>query len=104
MIITISQQAFNELFQETVERSQYPDPDDLLDVMYKYPEPLGQDYWQEIELREGLELTIGNLQLRDRMITTHPEQESQWLEYHFHFSGEHESDNTSIGRANASKY
>jgi len=38
MTITISEQAYDELFrQETVERSQHPDPDDSLDVMYKYP-------------------------------------------------------------------
>lgn len=77
MTITISQQAFNELFQETVERSQHPDPDDPLDVMYKYPQPVGQGYWRDIHLRQGLELTIRDLQLRDRMVTKHPEQERQ---------------------------
>lgn len=97
MTITISQQAINDLFQETVEHSQHPDPDDPLDVMYKYPEPLGQGYWRNIQLRQGLELTIGDLQLRDRMVTKHPEQERQWLEYHFHFSGAHEDRRASIG-------
>lgn len=89
MTITISQQAFDHLFQETVERSQHPDLDDPLDVVYKYPEPLGQGYWRNIQLREGLELTIGDLQLRDHMVTKHPEQEQQEIEYHCHFSDGH---------------
>lgn len=97
MTITISQQTYDDLFQETVERSQHPDPDDPLDVMYKYPEPLGQGYWRNIQLREGLELTIGDLQLRDRMVTKHPEQEQQEIEYHFHFCGGHEDRCASIG-------
>lgn len=97
MTITLSQQAFDELFQETVEPSQHPDPDDVMDVVYKYPRRLGQGYWRNIHLREGLELAIGNLQLRDRMITTHPEQENDWLEYHFHFSGEHHAQYTTVG-------
>lgn len=66
--------------------------------MYKYPRRLGQGYWRNIQLREGLELTIGNLQMRDRMITTHPEQENDWLEYHFHFSGEHGDKYTTVGK------
>ncbi|NEU76146.1 helix-turn-helix transcriptional regulator [Hassallia byssoidea VB512170] len=97
MTITLSQQAFDELFQETVERSQHPDPDDVLDVVYKYPRRLGQGYWRVIQLRQGLELIIGNLQMRDRMITTHPEQENDWLEYHFHFSGEHYDKYRTVG-------
>ncbi|MBE9016325.1 helix-turn-helix transcriptional regulator [Chroococcidiopsidales cyanobacterium LEGE 13417] len=104
MTITISQQALNDLFQETVERylrsaslTQHPDPEDPLDVMYKYPQPLGQGYWREIKLRQGLELTIGDLQLRDRMVTKHPEQERQDIQYHFHFSGRHEDRRASIG-------
>ncbi|MDF5710646.1 MAG: hypothetical protein PUP90_23990 [Nostoc sp. S4] len=67
MRITLSQQALDELFQETVEPLQHPDPDDVLDVMYKYPRQLGWSYWQEIYLPEGLELIIGNLQLPDRI-------------------------------------
>ncbi|MEH2275569.1 MAG: hypothetical protein V7K40_12485 [Nostoc sp.] len=89
MTITISEKAFDELFEETVEPCQYPDPNDVLDVVYKYPQQLGQGYWRNIQLRQGLELEIGNFQMRDRIIKTHPEQERKWLEYHFHFSGEH---------------
>jgi AraC-like DNA-binding protein len=97
MTITISRQAYDELlYQQTVERSQHPDPEDLLDVVYQFPSALGQGYWREIQLREGLELTIGNLQLRDRLIIKHPEADS-WLEYHFHFSGERQDGYNCIG-------
>lgn len=96
MTITISEQAYDELFEATVERSQHPDPDDLLDVMYKFPQPIGQGYRREIELRPGLVLTILDMQLHERMILVLPERE-QWLEYHFHFSGEHQDEYTSIG-------
>lgn len=97
MTITISQQVFNDLFQETVEYSLHPDANDLLDVMYKYPQPIGQGYWRVIQLREGLELTIGDLQLRDRMVSIHPEQERHEIEYHFHFSGAHGDRRASVG-------
>ncbi|WP_017653440.1 helix-turn-helix domain-containing protein [Fortiea contorta] len=89
MTITLSQQEFDGLFEETVEPSQHPDPDDAMDIVYKYPRRLGQGYWRRIQLRPGLELIIGNLQMRDRMIILQPEQEHDALEYHFHFSGEH---------------
>jgi AraC-like DNA-binding protein len=97
MTITISRQAYDELlYQQIVERSQHPDPEDLLDIVYQFPPALGQGYWREIQLREGLELTIGNLQLRDRLITKYPEGET-WLEYHFHFSGVHQDRYHCIG-------
>lgn len=96
MTISISQQAYDELFHETVEHSQHPDPDDSLDVVYKYPQQLAQGYWRSIYLRPGLELEIGNIQMHERLAIVYPEQELQWLEYHFHFSGEHEDKYTSI--------
>lgn len=96
MTITISQQTFDELlYQDTENSCQYPDPDDQLDVMYDYPKVLGQGYWREIKLRQGLQLAIGDLRLCDRVIYEEPETES-WLNYHFHFSGEHEDKYTSI--------
>jgi hypothetical protein len=77
MTITISRQAYDELlYQQTVERSQHPDSEDLLDVIYQFPPALGQGYWREIQLREGLELTIANLQLRDRLMTKDLEGEN----------------------------
>jgi AraC-like DNA-binding protein len=96
MTITISNQVFDELLhQGKVDNSQHPDPDDHLDVMYTYPKLLGEGYWREIELRQGLELSIGDLRLSDRVIFEHPQTEHS-LHYHFHFSGGHEDQYTSI--------
>ncbi|MEH2182997.1 hypothetical protein [Nostoc sp.] len=89
MTITISEKAFDELFEETVEPCQYPDPDDVLDVVCKLPQWQGQGYWRNIQLRQGLVLTIGNFQMCDRTIVTFTEHESNWLDYHFHFSALH---------------
>ncbi|MGM3307808.1 helix-turn-helix domain-containing protein [Anabaena sp. WFMT] len=97
MPISVSDQAFEELlFQKTVNNCQYSDPDDRLDITYYYPKPFGQGHWREIHLRQGLLLAIGDLCLSDRIIFDSPELESS-LNYHFHFSGEHEDEYTSIG-------
>jgi AraC-like DNA-binding protein len=96
MTITISRQAYDELLYQQIERSQHFDPEDLLDVIYQFPSDLGQGYWREIQLREGLELTIGNLQLSDRLMTKEPEGEN-CLEYHFHLSGTHQDEYHCIG-------
>ncbi|MEH2081245.1 MAG: AraC family transcriptional regulator [Nostoc sp.] len=87
MTITISWQAYWELFQETIERSQHPNPDDAMDVVYKYPQALGQGYLRQIELREGLVLSILNLQLSDRLIIQAPQRE-HGFEWNFNFTGQ----------------
>lgn len=82
MTISISRQAYDELlYQQTVERSQHPDSEDLLDVVYQFPPALRWGYWREIQLREGLGLTIGNLQLRDRLIVKYPDAEINKLSH-----------------------
>ncbi|GJD15255.1 transcriptional regulatory protein AraC family [Rivularia sp. IAM M-261] len=97
MTITISEQVYFDLFTDTVECSHHPDPDDVFDIVHKYPKALGQGYWREIQLREGLVLEIGNFQLSDRLITASSEQTKDWLDYHFHFSGEHHDQYRAIG-------
>ncbi|MGJ5632817.1 helix-turn-helix transcriptional regulator [Nostoc sp. CALU 1950] len=96
MTISISNQAFDELLhQGKVDSSQHPDPDDGLDLIYNYPKLLGKGYWREIQLRPGLDLCIGDLRLCDRTIFECPETEHS-LHYHFHFTGGHEDQYTSI--------
>jgi AraC-like DNA-binding protein len=98
MTITLSYQSYEDLLhQETLECSLHPDLDDALDILYKFPQTLGQGYWREIKLRSGLELTIGNLQMRERIITANPEMDTPGIEYHFHVSGEHQSRDSAIG-------
>ncbi len=72
MTITISDQAFLELLQETFESSQHPNTDSF-DVIWKYPQPLGQGYIRQLQLREGLTLEIIDYRLHDRLlIELHP--------------------------------
>jgi hypothetical protein len=68
MSISISEQAFEDLFEETVEYSQHPDTVDPLDVVCKYPELLGKGYTRDIKLRKGLHINILDVQIRDRFI------------------------------------
>ncbi|MBW4553700.1 MAG: AraC family transcriptional regulator [Aphanocapsa sp. GSE-SYN-MK-11-07L] len=96
MSITLSQQAFSDLFQEPAIQSHYPDPTDQLDVVYSYPTLLGQGYWRTIQLRAGLEVMIGDLRLHDLMIILDPEEPQDWLSYHFHFSGDHADGYTAV--------
>ncbi|MEH2278519.1 MAG: hypothetical protein V7K40_27995 [Nostoc sp.] len=76
MTITISREAYWELFQGTVETSQHPDIGDAMDVVYKYPQPLGQGYLRLIELQDRLVLSILNLQLSDRPCLSYPISDS----------------------------
>lgn len=86
MTITISRQAYFDLFTETVATWQHPDPTDVLDVVYKYPQELGRGYWRDIELQEGLWLTISNHQLHDRLIIAAPDRPHP-LQYSFCLAG-----------------
>lgn len=101
MTISISEQAYDDLCQD--EQCQYPDPDDALDVVYQHPQWLSQEYWREIELREGLELVIENFQLCDRWLLERSERES-WLMYHFHLSGEHQDRCTEVSNQQYALY
>ncbi len=74
MTVSISQPAYDELFDEmeSVEPTYHPDPADDQDFMGKFPPIMGQGYWRTIQLREGLALTLGHLQLRDRVQSAQP--------------------------------
>jgi AraC-like DNA-binding protein len=95
MTITISEQAYDDLWQAEEETMQ-ADPLDPLDVNYRYPTELGQGWIRWIQLREGLELEIFNAQLRNRVIVESPDRFS-WVVYHFHLFGQHEDKHTTVG-------
>lgn len=44
-----------------------------------------------------MHLRIGNFRFCDRIVTSYPEWEANCLEYHFHFSGEHQTEHFSLG-------
>jgi hypothetical protein len=63
MTISISQSAHDELFEEmdSVESAYHLDPEDPLDFMGKFPSVMGRGYWRTIQLRDGLQVTLGSL-------------------------------------------
>lgn len=65
MTLTISQQAYWELFEEEKSEGHQNVQTDEFDVTWSYPFQLGQGYWREIQLRDGLELTIADYQLHE---------------------------------------
>ncbi|WP_026100348.1 AraC family transcriptional regulator [Fortiea contorta] len=103
MTITMSHQAYRELWQEIEETSQHCDPSDPLDVIWKYPKQIGQGYIRCIELRAGLEIEIFDCCLRDRLILEIPEH-LNWLKYHFHLFGQHEDKYTIVGNKEYAVY
>jgi len=98
MTITISQQTYNELWKEmrTNGTSHYPDPKDKFDVMHRFLQPLGRGYWREIQLREGLHLTIADYEMRHRLTVEFSDLDTLGIEYHFHLSGETQTRQTSL--------
>jgi AraC-like DNA-binding protein len=85
MAIALSQPDYCSLFSET----EPSDPQiDSFDVTRSYPALLGQGYFREIHLRDGLELAIANYQLHQDLIVEVPEREHP-LEYEFTVVREH---------------
>ena len=99
MTISISQSAYDELMDEmeVITPPKHPDPEDPQDFMGEFPSLLGQGHWRTIQLREGLQLTLGHLQLHDRVQSTQLEAPEDFLEFHLHLSGIHENDGDILG-------
>ncbi|MDM9382302.1 AraC family transcriptional regulator [Chlorogloeopsis sp. ULAP01] len=95
MTISISYQAFWELFREVDETRQNFDPADKFDVIWKYPQELGEGYLRAIKLQQGLELEISSYQLRDNLIMQLPDRPHP-VQYSFLFSGSWSSEETSL--------
>jgi AraC-like DNA-binding protein len=102
MTITISEQCYFELLQEE-EKSTQVDPTDCFYLTEPYPKLLGQGYFREIELRDGLFLEIFDCQLRDRLIWKLPERHEH-LSYHFHLLGNHQDYDTEVNNKEFSIY
>jgi AraC-like DNA-binding protein len=96
MTITISQQAFWDLFLEIPEKEKKCDglsPSvgdrwDMFDSICYFPKELGQGFYGEIELRDGLYLAISEHQLHDDLIIKLPERQHP-LEYSFYLAACH---------------
>ncbi|WP_169267182.1 helix-turn-helix transcriptional regulator [Brasilonema octagenarum] len=103
MTITITHQAYKDLWEKIKETTRHCDPSDPLDVIWKYPQQLGHGYIRCIELREGLEVEIFDCRLRNRLILELPER-LDWLKFHFHLFGQHEDKHTNVGNKEYAVY
>jgi hypothetical protein len=99
MTLSISQSAHDALFDEmnAFEPTDHPDPEDEQDFMGRFPPLMGQGYWRTVHLRDGLQLTLGHLNLRDRVQSAQPEVPEEYLELNLHLSGIHENDGDLLG-------
>jgi len=96
MTISMSEQAFINLELEIYAQVQHPDSADSKDLLLPYPSWLLTGYRREVELREGLELEILDVRLRDRWEFAERDRQA-WVCFHFHLSGEHQSTETKVG-------
>lgn len=99
----MSEQASADLDQELLAQSQCPDPQDELDLLMRLPSWLAEGCFQEIALREGLELSILDCRLCDRLEFAYSEREGH-LQFHFHLSGEHRDGSTKVGNLEYALY
>jgi len=98
MTTTLSKEAYWELFEDTATKQAH-----INDITYKFPTQLGQGYCRDIDLREGLELTIAKYQLHDDIIIEMPER-SHPIEYTFLLSGVEQYDEQFMSAGHYSLY
>ncbi|MBW4550162.1 MAG: AraC family transcriptional regulator [Aphanocapsa sp. GSE-SYN-MK-11-07L] len=96
MTTSLSEQAWEDLFAE-IDLTAQVDPLDPLDLTWHYPKPIGQGYRRWIELRDGMELEIADMQLADRLVIQKSEFPEDYLQYHFHLWGKHADKQTTVG-------
>lgn len=95
----LSQQDYWALLQDRPPR----DAADEFDITWNYPQTLGQGYWREIQLREGLTLAIAQYQLHAPLTIQLPEREHP-LELSFYLSGGCQAQVQSIGAGQYALY
>jgi AraC-like DNA-binding protein len=103
MTITISQQAYWDLFVEIPETERKCDrlstiigeQWEMFDSILQFPSELGTGFYGEVQLREGLSLAIIETQLYDDLILHLPEREHP-LEYTFYISNPRQNNHSSV--------
>lgn len=103
MTITISQQAFWDLFVEIPEAQRkcdglstiFGEQWEMFDSILQFPSELGTGFYGEIELREGLSLAITETQLYDDIILHLPDRQHP-LEYSFYISSHRQNHHCSV--------
>ncbi len=85
MTITISQRDYWQLVCETQDNDSIHSVEPF-ETLWRYPERLGQGYIREIELRQGLELSISRYRLHDNL-TIQCHERSHAIDYDFSLTG-----------------
>jgi AraC-like DNA-binding protein len=96
MTILVSEQAREEWEEESCDLIKYPDPDDPDDRCFPEPAWLAEGYVREIALRDGLNVSIFNFQVKDRSEFISSEGQ-QLLEFHCHLTGDHQDTFSEVG-------
>jgi AraC-like DNA-binding protein len=96
MVHTISDQAYDALFESVQTRSYYFEAEDPLDVIVPYPQELGSGQLRTIELRDGLALAIHCYQEFDDLAIYFNES-SDCVRLGFHLSGFHRDELAEVG-------
>lgn len=86
MTIALSEQALQELYQESVQHQSAPENCDQAEVTKLCPSQLGRGYMRWIQLRD-IGLLIHNYQLQDDAIDSGTESSEGCLEFGFRMSG-----------------
>ena len=89
MAITISGYDFRESVRETAENRQDSYTLSGSDTIWKFPARFGEGYWREIQLRQGLSLTLSDYQLHENLIQNYTDCAAHPLEFSFFLSGDY---------------
>ncbi|MEM7061669.1 MAG: AraC family transcriptional regulator [Cyanobacteria bacterium P01_B01_bin.77] len=87
MTIRLTQDDVYDQYQEADEEELQFDPSDELDITLKYDARFSQGWRREIELREGMYLSIDQSQSTDRLIVDSPDAEGLNIHFTFLLSG-----------------
>jgi AraC family transcriptional regulator, transcriptional activator of the genes for pyochelin and ferripyochelin receptors len=93
--ISISSQAYEELWQTANPNPQQVDSSDRWDTVWKVPSELGQGFQRVIEWQEGIELAIDDCQLHDNVLRQ-VEDHKHPIQFGFRLSGHCRSQDEAI--------
>ncbi|MBE9167044.1 helix-turn-helix transcriptional regulator [Pleurocapsales cyanobacterium LEGE 06147] len=91
MAITLCDRDYSELFEEAIQNGEITCQSNEFETVCEYPPQLAQGYYQSLQLRPGLELSIADRLSREDLILKIPE--CQWpVGSFFHISGNYRCD------------
>ncbi|MEM6452131.1 MAG: AraC family transcriptional regulator [Cyanobacteria bacterium P01_D01_bin.105] len=90
MTIKLTENEFEEQFQETNEEALQCDPSDTSDIIYKFDARISQGWRRDVDLREGLRLRMDHHHLCDHIVINSYEEECAIIWLWFTLSGQGE--------------